>query len=128
MCRFPGLCGRGGQWGGGSPCFRRCLCLTWAGNKAGVLDVAVVMEGVAPIPLWFMLACRLWARSVWRRGVLARVRLSIVVLRACGSRRPGHGCGPCSGPPPGCRGPAGGSKTTSSASGKVGAGAPLTCG
>ena len=33
------------------------------------------MGGVAPIPLRFVLACLLWARSVRRPGALARARL-----------------------------------------------------
>ena len=73
--RNPLLCGRGGQWGGGSLCLVPSLCLSWAGNKAGVTGVVLVMEGVAPIPLQFLLACLLWARSVRRPGALARVRL-----------------------------------------------------
>ena len=73
--RAPRFCDSGGQWGGGPLCFVLSLCLPWAGNKAGVTCVARVMEGVAPIPLRFVLACRLWARSVWRLGALARVRL-----------------------------------------------------
>ena len=52
--RAPRLCGRGGQWGGGSLCLGPSLCLPWAGNKAGVTGVVLVMEGVAPIPLRFV--------------------------------------------------------------------------
>ena len=78
--RSPRLCGRGGQRGRGSPCLGPSLCLPWAGKKAGVLGVAPAMEGVARILLQFMLACCLRARSVWRRCVLARVRLSILFL------------------------------------------------
>ena len=65
----PRLCSRG------SLCLDPSLCLPWAGNKAGVTGVVLVMEGVAPILLRFVLACHLWARSVWRAGALARVRL-----------------------------------------------------
>ena len=53
--RAPSLCGRGGQWGGGSLCLVPSLCLPWAGNKAVVTGVVLVMEGVAPIPLRFVL-------------------------------------------------------------------------
>ena len=55
--------GRGGQWGGGSPCLGPSLCLPPAGNKAGILGVALAMQGVAPIPLRFVLACCPRARS-----------------------------------------------------------------
>ena len=69
--RSPGLCGRGGQWGGGSPCLSPSLCLPWAGNKAGVLGVALAMGSVAPIQLRFVFACCLWARC---HGVVAADR------------------------------------------------------
>ena len=101
---FPRLCGRGGQWGGGSPCLGPSLCLPWVGNKAGVLAVALAMEGVAPIPLWFVLACCLRARSVWRPEVFWAG--SLVLRGSCGSRRQGRGGRPCSVLPPGRRGPA----------------------
>ena len=74
----------GGAVGRGSPCLGPFLCLLWAGNKAGVLGVALAMEGVAPTPLRFMLACCSRARSVWRPCVLARVRLSIAVPAGAG--------------------------------------------
>ena len=45
--RAPRLWGRGGLWGGGSLCLVPFLCLPWAGNKAGVTGVVLVMEGVA---------------------------------------------------------------------------------
>ena len=75
----PQLCGRGGQWGGGSPCLGPSFSLPWAGNKAGVLCVALSMEGVARIPLRFVLGCCLRPRSVWRPCVLARVQMSTAV-------------------------------------------------
>ena len=68
MRRAPRMCGGGGQWGGGSLCLVPSLCLTWAGNKAGFTGVVPVMEGVAPIPLRFVVACRLWGRPVWPPG------------------------------------------------------------
>ena len=94
MRRSSRLCSRGDQWGGGSPCLGPSLCLPTAGNKAGALGFALAMEGVAPIPLWFVLACCHRARSVWRPGVLARVCLSIVVLAGAG------GWGVVAGPAP----------------------------
>ena len=96
MRRSPRLCGRGGQWGGGSPCLGPSLCLPWAGNKAGVIGVALAMEGVAPIPLRFVLACCPRARSVWCPGVVARVRLSIVVPVGAGGWGVGAGPAPAS--------------------------------
>ena len=102
----PCLCDRGGKWRGGSLRLVPSLCLPWTGNKAGVTGVVVVMEGVAPIPLRFVLACLLWARSVRRPGALARVRLLPAVPVGAGGWC--GGCGPCSGPSQGRRGPAGG--------------------
>ena len=52
--------------GGGSPYLGPSLCLPWAGNKAGVIGVALVMEGVALILLRFVFACCPRAWSVWR--------------------------------------------------------------
>ena len=104
--RPPQWCGRGGQWGGGSPYLGSSLCLPWAGNKAGVFGVALAMEGVAPIPLGFLLACCAQGRSVWRPCALARVCLSIAVPAGAGGW--GRGGGPCCAPPPGRRGPSGG--------------------
>ena len=92
--RAPHLCGRGGQWGGGSLCLVPSLCLPWAGNKANVTGVILVMEGVAPIPLWFVLACRLWARPVWRPGALVRVRLFPAVPVGAGGWGGGAGLAP----------------------------------
>ena len=46
----PRLYGRGGQKGGGSPCLVPSLCLPWAGSKAGVTGILLVMGGVVPIP------------------------------------------------------------------------------
>ena len=42
--RAPPLCGRGG----GSLCLVPSLCLPWAGNKAGVTDVVLLMGGGGP--------------------------------------------------------------------------------
>ena len=92
--RAPRWCGRGGQWGGGSLSLVPSLCLPWAGNKAGVTGVVLVMEGAAPIPLRFVLACRLWARSVWRPGALAQVRLFSAVPVGAGGRGGGAGLAP----------------------------------
>ena len=111
----PGLCGRGGQWGWGSPCLGPSLCLPWAGNKAGVLDVALAMESVAPILFRFVLACCLRARSVWRPGVLGRVGWFIVVPAGAGGW--GVGAGPPPASLPGAAVLPGGGGITSSASG-----------
>ena len=70
-------CGRGAPRGGGSPYLGPSLCPPWAGNKAGVIGVALVMEGVAPILLRFVFACCPRAWSVWRPCALARVRLPV---------------------------------------------------
>ena len=123
--RAPRLCGRGGRWGRGSPCLVPSLCLPWAGNKAGVTGVALVMEGVAPIPVPFVLACRLRARSVWRPGALAGVCLFSVVPAGAGGC--GRGGGPCSGLPLGRCGPAGGRGDHPLCLGGLGAGAPAAC-
>ena len=112
----------GGQWGWGSPCLGPSLCLPWAGNKAGVLDVALVMEGVAPIPFPFVLACCLRARSVWLLGVLARVRLPVVVPAGVGGWGVGAGPGPASLP-----GAAEGGSLPLPRGG-MGAGVPVACG
>ena len=85
--RVPRFCGRGGQWGWGLLFLVPSLCLPWAGNKAGVTGVVPVMEGVAPIRLRLMVACRLWARPVWRPGALVRVRLYLREQAAGAGRR-----------------------------------------
>ena len=126
VCRSPSLCCRGGQWGWGSPFLGPSLCLPWAGNKAGVLDVALAMEGVAPIPLRFVFACCLGARSVWRPGVLARVRWSIVVPARAGGW--GVGAGPALASLMADAVLLGGRGITSSTFGGVGAGAPVAYG
>ena len=77
VCRPPRRCGRGAPRGGGSPYLGPSLCLPWAGNKAGVTGVALVMEGVAPILLRFVFACCPRAWPVWRPCALARVRLPV---------------------------------------------------
>ena len=124
--RSPRTCGWGGQSGGLSPCLGPSLCLPWAGNKAGVLGVALAMEGVAPIPLWFVLACCPRASSVWRPGVVAWVRLSIVVPAGAGGW--GVGAGPAPASLPGATVLPGGGGIIPSVSGGVGAGAPVACG
>ena len=53
---------------------------------------------------------------------------SLVLRGSCGSRRPGRGGGPCSGPPLGRRGPARGEGEPSPLPQGVGAGAPAACG
>ena len=116
--RSPRLCGRGGPWGGGSPCIGPSLCLPWAGNKAGLLDVALAMEGVASIPLRFVLACCPWARFVWRPCVLARVRLAIRVPAEAGGW--GVEAGPAPASLPGAAVLPGGRGTVPSPSGGVG--------
>ena len=116
--RSPRLRGRAGQWGGGSPCLCPSLWLLWAGNKAGVLGVPLAMEGVAPIPLRFVLACCLRARSVWRPCVLARVCLSIAVPAGAGGW--GVEAGPAPASLPGAAVLPGGVGIIPSASGGVG--------
>ena len=123
---FPRSVRPGGQWGWGSPCLGPSLCLSWAGNKAGVLDVALAMEGVAPIPFRFVLACRLRARSVWRPCAQARVRLSIAVPAGAGGW--GAEVGPAPASLPGAAVLPGGGGITATASGGVGAGVPVACG
>ena len=113
--RAPRLCGRGGQWGGGSLCLVPSLCLPWAGNKAGVTGVVLVMEGVAPMALRFVLACLLWARSVRRPGALARVRLFPAAPVGAGGW--GGGAGRAPAPLSGAAVPPGGGGTIPSASG-----------
>ena len=93
---FPRSLRQGGQFGWGSPCLGPSLCLPWAGNKAGVLDVAPAMEGVAPIPFRLVLACCLGARSARRPGVLAPVCLPVVVPAGVGSWGVGAGPAPAS--------------------------------
>ena len=124
--RAPRLCGRGGQWGGGSLCLVPSLCLPRAGNKAGVTGVVLVMEDMAPILLRFVLACRLRARSVWRPGALARVCLFSAVPVRAGSWGGGAGLAPA--PLSGAAVLAGIGGTIPSASGGVGADAPAACG
>ena len=127
LCAVPPDCAAGGgQWGGGSPRLGPSLCLPWAANKAAVFGVALAMEGVAPIPLKFVLACCLRARSLWRPGVLARVRLSIVVPAGAGGW--GVGAGPAPASLPGAAVLPRGGGIISSASGGVGGGAPVACG
>ena len=120
------LCCRGGQWGGGSLCLVPCLCPPWAGNKAGVTGGVLVMEGVAPIPLRFLVACLLLARSVLRPGVLARVRLLPAVPVGAGGWGGEAGRAPF--PLTGAAVPPGGEGIIPSSSGGVGAGAPAACG
>ena len=124
--RAPRLCGRGSRWGGGSLCLVLSLCFPWAGSKAGVTGVVLVMEGVAPIPLRLGLACRLRARSVWRPGALARVRLFSAVPVGAGGWGGGAGLAPA--PLSGAAVLLGGGGTIPSASGGVEAGAPAACG
>ena len=126
MRRSPRLCGRGGQWGAGSPCLGPSPCLPWADNKAGVLGVALAMESVAPMPLRFVLACCPRARSLWQPGVVARLSLSIVVSVAAGSW--GLGAGPAPASLPGAAVLPGEEGVIPSASGELGAGAPMACG
>ena len=120
--RAPRLCGRGGLWRGGSLCLVPSLCLPWAGNKAGVTGVVLVMEGVAPIPLQFVLACGLLARPVWRPGALVRVRLFPAVPAGAGGWGGGAGLAPA--PLTGAAVPPGGGGTIPSASGGWGPAPP----
>ena len=123
---FPRSVRPGSQWGWGSPCLAPSLYLPWAGNKAGVLDVALGMEGVAPIPFRFVLACCLRARSLRRPGVLARVCLPVMVPAGVGGW--GVGAGPAPASLPGAAVPPRGGEITATASGGVGAGVPVACG
>ena len=113
-----------GQWGWGSPCLGPSLCLPWAGNKAGALDIALAMEGVAPIP--FRFACCLLARSLWRPCAQARVRLSIAVPAGAGGW--GLEAGPAPASLPGAAVLPGGGGITATASGGLGAGIAVACG
>ena len=124
--RAPGLCKRGGQWGGGSPCLGPSLCLPWAGNKAGVPGVALAMESGAPIPLRCVLACCPRVRSVWCPGALGRVRLSFVVPAGAGGW--GVGAGPAPASLSGAAVLPGGGGIIPSALGGPGAGALVACG
>ena len=121
---FPRFVGPGGHWGWGSPCLGLSLCLPWAGNKAGVLDVTLAMESVVPIP--FRFACCLRARSVWRPCAQARVRLSIAVPAGAGGR--GVEAGPAPASLPGAAVLTGGGGITATALGRMGAGVPVACG
>ena len=124
--RAPRLYGRGGQWGGGSLCLVPSLCLPWAGNKAGVTGVVLVMEGVAPIPLRLVLACRLWAWFVRRPGALARVRVLPAVPVGAGNW--GGGAGRAPAPLTGAAVPPGGGGTIASAPGGWGPALPRLAG
>ena len=123
--RSPRPCGREGQWVGGLPCLCPSLCLPSAGNKVGVLGVALAMGGLAPIQLGFVLACCPRPRSVWRPGVVAWVHLSIVVPAGAGGW--GTGAGPAPASLLGAAVLPGGGGIIPSASGGVGAGAPVAC-
>ena len=123
---FPRSVRLGGQWSWGSPCLGPSLCLPWAGNKVGVLDVPLVMEGVAPIPFRFLLACCFWARSVCRPCAQARVYLSLGVPAGAGCR--GVEASPASASFPGAVLLAGGGGITATTSGGVGAGVSVACG
>ena len=75
----------GGVGGGLCFCLRPSLSLPWAGNKAAVIGIAPAMEGVAPILLRFLFACRPRAWSVWRRCASALVRVPVAApVRAGG--------------------------------------------
>ena len=123
---FPRSLRPGGQFGWGSPCLGPSLCLPWAGNKTGVLDVAPAMEGVAPIPFRLVLACCLGARSARRPGVLAPICLPVVVPAGVGSW--GLGAGPAPASLPRTAVLPGGGGITATASGGVRAGVAAACG
>ena len=85
----------GGLWGGGWLFLVPSLCLPWAGNKAGVTGVVLVMGGVAPhiIPVQARPpSLGAICAASWRVGAG-----SLVPRGSCGSRRLGQGGGPCSG-------------------------------
>ena len=127
LCPAPCVCAAsGGKPGGGSLCVVPSLCLPWAGNKAGVTGVVLVMEGVAPIPLRFVLACRLWARSAWRPGALVRARLFPAVPVGAGGWGGGAGLPPA--PLSGAAVPPGGGGTIPSALGGWGLAPPRLAG
>ena len=73
---------RGGSGAGGCLISVRPSAFPGQATKPGV---ALAMEGVASIPLRFVPACCLRARSVWRPCVLARVRLSIAAPQGASS-------------------------------------------
>ena len=110
----------GGPVGRGSLCLASFLCLPWAGTKAAVTGVVLVMGGVARIPLWFVLARLLSARSVRRPGALARACLFRAVPVGAG----GWGGGAGRAPAP----PSGGGGGDPPCPGAVEAGAPAACG
>ena len=120
------LCGRGGRWGGGSPCLGPSLCLPWAGNKVSITGLRSGHGGrgpnTAPVP-----ACLPSPGAV--RVALWRVGAGLLVLRgSCGSRWLGRGGGPCSGLPRVRRSPAGGRGDHPLCLRGVGAGVPAACG
>ena len=116
-CAVPPVCAAGGGlYGGGSLCLVPSLCLPWAGNKAGVTGVVLVMGGVAPHttpvrarPPSLGAICA----ASWRVGAG-----SLVPRCSCG-----RGGGPCSGSSL-RRGEGGPSPLPRG----VGAGAPVACG
>ena len=124
LCGGPPVCAAGGQWDWGSPCLGPSPCLPGGGNEAGVLHVALAIEGVAPIP--FLFACCLRARPVWRPCAQARIRLSIAVPASAGGW--GVEAGPAPASLPGAAVLPGGGEITGTASGGVGAGVPVACG
>ena len=69
-------------------CLPVCLCVFAAASRGQA------PHGNASIPLWLVLACRLRARSVWRPGALAWVRLFFVLPAGAG------GWGVAAGPAP----------------------------
>ena len=127
VCRPPRRCGRGAPRSGWSPYLGPSLCLPWAGNKAGVIGVALVMEGGAPILLRFVFACCPRAWPVWRRCALARVRLPVAAPVGAGGG--GHGgawrTGSAAFPSPGAAALSGGGGTSPLPWGGWRAGAPV---
>ena len=72
------------------------------GNFAGVTGGALVMGGAAPIPLWFVAACRPRAWFARRSGALVRARPSAATPAGAGGggRSGARRAGPAAPPPP----------------------------
>ena len=100
LCAVPPVCAAGVAIGAGgrSASFRPSAFPGQATKRVSLASFSssgfLVMEGVAPIPLRLVLACRLRARSVWRPGVLVRVCLFTAVAVGAGGWGGGGGLAP----------------------------------
>ena len=86
-CAAPPVCaaGRACRAEGGSASFRPSAFPGQATKRVSLHGVALIIGGVVPIPLWFVLACLHSARSAQRPGALARARLFPAVPMGAGS-------------------------------------------